>query len=225
MLSEKCQPALLLSVGIRFSSDPLCAESPPWVTKHAVQLFTFIFFSILSLSVSDGAAGTAQLSFSTRRVCVYSLLPTSSILELCEVFFCDFCECERAVGSCGSWSRCFGVHSLSTMKQCCIFALKCVRFGLSLHWCVFFVWAILWAQSKQCVPPRLLKCTLRTTGGFNPQLELPFLLYLTYNELFSFSVSLFSPFHSHFITTRSVSDQEPGKLPVDDPSQRAPPAR
>lgn len=134
-----------------------------------------------------------------------------------------FCECERAVGSCGSWSRCYGVHSLSTMKQCCIFVLKCVRSGLSLHWCVFFVWAILWAQSKQCVPPRLLKCTLRTTGGFNPQLELPFLLYLTYNELFSFSFSLFSLFLSHFISTHSVSDQEPGKLPVDDPSQRRPP--
>lgn len=186
-------------------------RAPPLrVTKYTLQLFTFIFFSIQSLSVSDGAAGAAQLP-PAFTVCSQQH-PFWSYVR----WFCGFCECERAVGSCGS---CCGVHSLSTMKQCCIFVLKCVRFGLSLHWCGLFVWAILWAQSKQCVPPRLLKCTLRTTGGFNPQLELPFLLYLTYNELFSFSFCLFSPFGSHFITTHSVSDQEPGKLPVDEPSQ------
>lgn len=96
----------------------------------------------------------------------------------------------------------------------CISVLKCVRFGFVARIeCVFFVWAILWAQSEQCVPPRWLKCTLRTTGGFNPQLELPFLLYLTYNELFSLSFCLFLsvsvPLHN---PADGVSDQNPGKL-------------
>lgn len=45
----------------------------------------------------------------------------------------------------------------------------CVFQFVSLHGCVFFMWAIHWAQSGQCVPPRVLKCTLRTTGGFSPQ--------------------------------------------------------
>lgn len=85
------------------------------------------------------------------------------------------------------------------------FALKCVFQCVTLHGCVFFVQAIQWAQSFQCVPPRVLKCTLRTTGSFSPQQEL--LSYCTSCTM-SFSLFLSFPFSlSLFTSIRSVCDQ------------------
>lgn len=72
---------------------PQCRGPHPW-GLHTLQLFTSacIFFIIQRWSVSEAAAGTAQLSFYIRGDCVFTLLllqklhPTVSILDLSEVF-------------------------------------------------------------------------------------------------------------------------------------------
>lgn len=75
------------------------------------------FSAAFSLSVSDGAAGKRQLSLYIR-VWVYSCKNDSNSLHSWSVWgfsFLWFCKYQRAVGPCGCWSCCYGVHDLSTM--------------------------------------------------------------------------------------------------------------